>query len=546
MSKKRKSEKTEQPAGDTPSTYERRHLEVHVGQLCASPLNPRRVKPADYELRLRELADSIAQLGVIEAPVVRQSGETDDGRLRYEVLAGERRWRASVLAAEQVPARAWLDVVEVVGVPDDVAFRIAVAENDQREDMHPIDQCDAFVRLRDEQHASVARIATMMGRTEQYVYDRLRLEQLTAEGRAAFVEGRISLGVALLVARIATPSAQDATLRKLLMRHGDGEVPVSAARELVRQRLMVIQDAPFDVRDASARGGACTSCPKRSEAQQALFSELLIDANRCTDPECWDAKVEDHWQNVSARAAERGLKVADEETARKVFPTTYGPSNGYVSLDALSHEDPTKTWREQLAGRGHVEGHVEVMLVRAPDGRPMEVASLRDLRRTESEADRARDDAAYMAARQDAEIRELVGTRVRDAIAARVRAGEWNGPAFWTALSAVIINWWDTAPVDPELRDRHGLTVRARGETRGDEGTDVDELAELRDAAATMTDAGRLALIVDLVLDGTGLMQSAKPNDTESALLAALGVDWQAIARQATKTVRAAHKARAA
>jgi ParB/RepB/Spo0J family partition protein len=534
---KRKSKKTEQPAGNTPAIYERRHLEVHVGQLCASPLNPRRVKAADYELRLRELADSIAQLGVIEAPVVRQSGETDDGRLRYEVLAGERRWRASVLAAEQVPARAWLDVVEVVDVPDDVAFRIAVAENDQREDMHPIDQCDAFVRLRDEQHASVARIAAMMGRTEQYVYDRLRLEQLTAEGRAAFVEGRISLGVALLIARVATPSAQDAALRKLLTLYGDGEVPVSAARELVKQRLMVIEDAPFDVHDEHARGGSCTSCPKRSDAQQALFRELL-DGNRCTDPECWDGKVEDHWRAVSARAAERGLKVADEETARKVFPTTYGLSNGYVDLDAWSDEDPTKTWREQLAGCEHVE----VMLVRAPDGRPMEVASLRTLRRAESEADRARDDAAIAAARQDAEIRRLVSRRVRDAIATQLRGGAWNKSAFWTAFAAIIIDWWDTAPVDAEMRDRHGLKVRARGEEKGGDG---DELAKLRDAAAAMTDAGRLALIVDLVLDGTGLMQSAKPGDTESALLAALGVDWQAIARHTTKTVRAAHKARA-
>ena len=143
---------------DVTATFDRRVAHVHVDQLVASPLNPRKTRAADFEAKLRELAASIAQLGLIEAPMVRELPDSIGPEREFEVLAGERRWRASRIAAETVPARAFLDVV-VIDVPDDVAFRIAIAENDQRDDMHPIDQCDAFVRLRETEHASVAKIA---------------------------------------------------------------------------------------------------------------------------------------------------------------------------------------------------------------------------------------------------------------------------------------------------------------------------------------------------------------------------------------------------
>lgn len=539
---KRKKQTEETPAATETLTYERTRIRVYVNQLRASPLNPRRTKPADYDTKLRELADSIARLGVLQPPMVRLCKEDADEPLEqnrtYEVLMGERRWRASLIAAERVPERGEIEVI-LVDVPDDVAFELAVAENDQRDDMHPIDQCDAFVRMRREGHASVAKIAAIVGRTEQYVYSRLRLEQLTPDGRAALVEGRISLGVAEILARISATS-QDATLRKLAARF-DTDIPLWAAREEAKRQLHVLADAPFDTQDASLHGGACAACPKRSEAQQQLFGDLIDDdranTNRCTDPSCWGAKVDEHWTRTAERARERGLTVADEATARKICPTPYGPTGGYVDLDAPSHADPTKTWREELASR---EG-LTVTLVRDPNGKAIEVASLGQIERAEREAERARRAASDAAMERDRHVAALTRARLRDAIASTLALEHnraWDRKGFWRSFALIVIGWWDESDLSAEERRRHGL---------GEEPADSPgAVVELRARVAAMKDTELLALSLDLLIGGLNLMSAPKPSEVEAALLEALSIDHKAIARVAAKDARAQAKSRGA
>lgn len=525
MARKKKSEEPNQTV--SPATFERHVQHVHVDQLIASPLNPRKTRAADFEQKLRELADSIAQLGLIEAPMVREvRGETSEYGPRYEVLAGERRWRASKIAAERVPARAWLDVV-VIDVPDDIAFRIAIAENDQRDDMHPLDQCDAFVRLREQEGASVAKIAALVGRTEQYIYDRLRLEQLTGEGRQALISGRVTLGVALVIARVPQPAAQDALLCDLLTRFEDDPVPLHYAQQAVKRRLMVLSDAPFDATDATlTRAGSCSACPKRSEVQQSLFGDLLDDrANRCLDLECWEAKVEETWLRARIAAADDDVDVATPSEAKKIYPMTYGPAFGYVDLDAPAGDPdaPERTWGDVVASQG---GGVKITLVRDPSGKPHRVvrrAHLRDARE-EDAVDAAAAEEARAKATAENRFRERLEVALRDAIVARLHAGDWNRSEFWRAFAIVILRWWGDDTLDPSGLARHGIVdaTDAVGEGEGHVSLLVAKLA-------SWSDAQRLALCVDLLVGGLRLMAIDEPGDDSTragpALLAALGVD---------------------
>lgn len=542
---KKKIETENEAAKPAPLAFERHSARVHVDQLLASPLNPRKVRPPDYETKLFELAESIVQLGVIEAPVVRARGRRelydDDvgGSELFEVLAGERRWRASIIAAETAPVRAWIDVV-VVDVPDDVAFRLSLAENDQREDMHPLDQCDAFVRLRDQQGQSVAQIAALMGRTPQYVYDRLRLEQLQEDGREALLDGRITLGVALVLARIGSPGVQCTVLRDLLKRFPGGAVPIASAQDAVKRRLMVIADAPFDAADASlTSAGACTRCPKRSEAQQHLFGNLLDDTyeedrvNRCTDPDCWDEKAKAAWDRAADEARARGVVVADDATSKKIFQFEYGPSGGYVEIDRTSAEHDGKTWRELIAGRDDVE----VVLAKDTAGRPCEVAKLADLREALSPPDESEpvEKVDYaLEAKIDTEARR----RVRDAIARAIVEGGWKTSDFWRAFARLMIRVWSEFghELDEGLRHRFGIVGTIDDNASGHE---IEELL-VRESADMSPDSRHLALIIDLLLDNEPYLFR---DDVLPGFLDVLRIDRNHHRREAAKAIKAERKA---
>lgn len=170
-------------------------------QLCPSPTNPRKTFDP---VALQELADSIAEKGLIQPIVVRPRHNSRGAPVEvalYEVVAGERRYRAAKLAGlEQVPC--------IVRELDDVAvLEIQVVENNQREDVHPLEEADGFARLMKVDGYSVERIAQRIGTSTKYVYDRVKLLQLVPELQKVFVEGEISAGHAILLARL-TPEEQ--------------------------------------------------------------------------------------------------------------------------------------------------------------------------------------------------------------------------------------------------------------------------------------------------------------------------------------------------
>jgi len=147
------------------------------------------IEPSPYQPRTRfreealeELARSIRASGIIQPLLVRQTGE------RYQLVAGERRWRAAQRAGMQrVPA-------VVRDVPEELALEITLVENLQREDLNPIEQATAFERLVNEFHLTQEQVAERTGKDRATIANALRLLRLEQPIRELMEDGRLTAG----------------------------------------------------------------------------------------------------------------------------------------------------------------------------------------------------------------------------------------------------------------------------------------------------------------------------------------------------------------
>jgi len=167
-------------------------VQVPLAQIRPSATNPRR---RFDQAALDNLAESIRQHGVLQPVLVRPDPTPQDPG-GYELIAGERRWRAAKLAdLATIPAQTCV-------LDDREVLEIQLVENLQRDDLHPLDECDGYRRLHEEHGADVASIAARVGRSPAYVYSRLKLANLTEAARVAFDAGRLTAGHAVLLSRL--------------------------------------------------------------------------------------------------------------------------------------------------------------------------------------------------------------------------------------------------------------------------------------------------------------------------------------------------------
>jgi ParB family chromosome partitioning protein len=164
---------------------------VPIDLIDPNPTQPRRVFQSD---RLAELAQSIRALGVLQPLLVRKAGD------RYQLVAGERRWRAARLAGlPQVP-------VVVQEVPDDRLLEFTLVENIQREDLNPIEVAAAFERLSKELGIGAEEVGRRTGKDRTTVVNSIRLLQLPLDIQQLVGERRLSAGHARCL--LSLPSAE--------------------------------------------------------------------------------------------------------------------------------------------------------------------------------------------------------------------------------------------------------------------------------------------------------------------------------------------------
>ncbi|MFN9926621.1 MAG: ParB/RepB/Spo0J family partition protein [Phenylobacterium sp.] len=169
--------------------------EIPIELVHANPAQPRR---HFAEAELAELEQSIRDKGVLQPILVRPSPRTPGA---YEIVAGERRWRAGQRAGlASIPAL-------VRNLSDDRAFEIAIVENVQREDLNPLEESGGYAALIERFGHTQDQVAQAVGKSRSHVANSLRLNQLPEAVREHLMTGRISAGHARALLGAASPEA---------------------------------------------------------------------------------------------------------------------------------------------------------------------------------------------------------------------------------------------------------------------------------------------------------------------------------------------------
>jgi ParB family chromosome partitioning protein len=204
---------------DVPEPRQAPGLEVDIDLLVPSRFQPR--LRAD-DARLGALADSIRANGVIQPIIVRKVDGT------YQIIAGERRWRAAQQAGLlRVP----VVVRDVPAGDDSKLLEMALIENIQREDLNPIEEAQAYRQLLDEFHFTQEQVARAVGKDRSSVANTLRLLRLPESVRDEVAAGRLSMGHARALLGLADNSAASRAAREILGR----DLSVRQTEALVRR-----------------------------------------------------------------------------------------------------------------------------------------------------------------------------------------------------------------------------------------------------------------------------------------------------------------------
>jgi ParB family chromosome partitioning protein len=230
-----------------------------IENLRANPRNPRR---AFTEIELNELTDSIRERGIIQPIVVRAvHGQPDN----FEIIAGERRWRAAQRAGlHEVP-------VAVVEATDAQALEFAIIENVQRADLNAIEEAAGYLALMEEFNHSQDALAQIVGKSRPHVANTLRLLKLSEPVKALVASGQLSAGHARIL--IGQPNALE--LANDIVRRGLSVRQVEAAMR---------KDGGAQARDLRNQAKGHTSGAKDADTRalerrlsDALGLEVTVD-----------------------------------------------------------------------------------------------------------------------------------------------------------------------------------------------------------------------------------------------------------------------------
>lgn len=311
---------------------------LDLALIVASSHNPRTV----FNLpRLQELADSIRASGVHQPVLVRplpakRMQETFDGfrrgeRPAYELIAGERRFRASKLAGvDTIPAM-------IRHLTDDQVLEIQLVENLQRDDLHPMEEAEGYERLIEATRITKEQVGEKIGKSRGYVYGRLKLLDLGQDARTAFYEGHIDSSRALVIARIPDSKLQLKALEEATAKGWNGALRHNF-RDFVQwaqQNVMLRLDAArFKITDESLvpEAGNCKDCSKRTGAQPEVFADV-DSADVCIDPTCYHAKEAAHEAIIIAQAEAKGQRIIPERQAKELWSWEHSKIDGYVRAD---------------------------------------------------------------------------------------------------------------------------------------------------------------------------------------------------------------------
>lgn len=296
-------------------------LAIPVASLHASPLNPRKRMTG-----IEELADSIRSVGILEPLVVRPIPYGV-----YEVVAGGRRLEAARIAElDTVPCT-------VRDLTDEQALELAIIENNQRGDIHPLEEADAFQRLRElDPGHTPGSIAAKIGRPVGYVVSRLKLLALAPEAREAFSNDDITIGHAHLLAGLTSEEQAKclgACFEYALDFEPDTDDDDASGRELPkvaapvrRLREYIREHVALDLASAEVQAEFPQLAQATAAAAAAGATVLMLDDNWGPRPGTQGVPADaplprDCWHEVDADepGAQRGVFVKGRRQGRVIW-----------------------------------------------------------------------------------------------------------------------------------------------------------------------------------------------------------------------------------
>jgi len=252
--------------------------QIPIDQIVIDEANPRGavdVNSPDFF----ELAKSITIHGILQPISVRKFED------KYKIIFGERRYRAALYSnLEEMPCI-------IRQLDDNAVLEIQLIENLQRKGIHPLKEAEGFKKLLDTGKYDAGLVAAKLGKNLNYVYQRIKLNDLIEEAKTALLENKIFLGHALILARHA--EVQQKPLLKFLMNTYNGsQKSITELKEHIESNYMLaLQNVPWSLKDKNlTKAGSCVDCPKRTGYNEHLFPEYAED-DRCTDKACFSDKL---------------------------------------------------------------------------------------------------------------------------------------------------------------------------------------------------------------------------------------------------------------
>jgi len=301
----------------------------------------------------------------------------------YELVAGERRWRAAQLAGlEEIEAT-------VRDLNDRAALEIQIIENLQRDDLSPIEEADgysAMLALKNEDGSPAYTVDTLAakigknGKSKSYVYGRLKLRNLPAKAAEALAKGDLPATVGELIGRLPSLEMRERFWQDWFDEYGECDFEMPSFREvkdvIERNYTRELKSAPFSKTDPKLlpEAGACKTCPKMTGNNRDEYPDSRADI--CTDTGCYDRKLRAHLDRQVKKAKGNGARVLSEEESAKLFNTAgdsawlrHEAGQKYVQLEDQPYQDKERRSYKQL-----LDGSVETIVAVDPFGKPYYLA----------------------------------------------------------------------------------------------------------------------------------------------------------------------------
>ncbi len=266
---------------------DRRHAQrrLPTGSLRPNARNPRREFPNS---ELDELAASLRERGIIQPIVVRAVRGVADG---YEIVAGERRWRAAQRAGlHEVP-------VVVIEATDAEALQLAIIENVLRADLNPLEEAEGYRALMDEFANSQEEIARIVGKSRSYVANTLRLLKLSEKVKAYIHSGKLTAGHARMLV---------------------GERNADALAEEIVARELNVRQVEAMARERAQKSGKKLANGRKARGSTAKTADVLAFEKRVSDATGLVVSIDHHDDHGTLTIRYRSLEQLDDLVQRLV------------------------------------------------------------------------------------------------------------------------------------------------------------------------------------------------------------------------------------